>query len=79
MNPSLIAATILFAPAAVAGPAVALAWWRHRGEHEAALAAFASVQQPAPFEPPPDGGMPTPATEPEHLAQVIPFPTRHAA
>lgn len=76
---NLVAATILFAPAAVAGPAVALAWWRHRGEHDAALAVLAQAQaRPVPEESPPDGGMPQPA-EAEQLAEVIPFPGRRAA
>lgn len=74
MNPNLIACAVLFGPAAVACPAAAITWWRHRGEHDAALAAFATLKA-QPHQAPPDGGMP----EPAQLAEVIPFPNRQAA
>lgn len=79
---NLIAAAVLFGPAAVAGPAAAVAWWRHRGEYDAALAEVARVQaQTTAAEPPPDGGMPEPGGQPdgEQLAEVIPLPQRRAA
>lgn len=83
MNPHLITAAVLFGPAATVGPTLAVTWWRHRGEHDAALTAiaehYATRHQADPDQPPPDGGMPTPASD--HLADVIPLPTskRHAA
>lgn len=81
MNASLVTAAVLFGPAAVAGPVLAITWWRHRGEYERALAVFAEQRPaatPAPDGPPPDGGMPTPAPV-DVLADVIPLHTRRAA
>lgn len=88
MNASLVTCAVLFGPAAVTGPALAAAWWRHRGEHDAALAVFADVRTTAGpgSNGPPDGGQPTPTPEPApgsvgQLADVIELNTRrdHAA
>ena len=87
MNPDLIAATVLFGPAAVAGAAVGVAALRQHPHHRAIRAVLAeaaarnAVATVPPEEPPPDGGQPAPVPEaaPDVLAQVIAFPLRRAA
>ena len=91
MNADLIAAAILFGPAALATPPLLLAT-RHRTRHGRAVLAMLAQERalragsPNPEDtPPPDGGQPTPApqappttTTTSGLAPVIPL-HRHAA
>lgn len=87
MNADLIAVTVLFGPAAVAGAAVGVAALRQRPHHHAIRAvltesAGARTQITVPQDSrPPDGGQPAPAPEarPDGLAQVIAFPHRRVA
>lgn len=76
---NLLTATLLFGPAAAAGPPLALAWWRHRGEYETALAILADIRArtttPDPDQPPPGGGIPAPADSGD-VADVIDLNTR---
>ena len=79
MNAELIAAAILFAPAALIGPPLLIA--SHRGtRHSKAVLAMLADERAKRAEavltqddPPPEGGQPTPIPEAEPLAQVIPL------
>ncbi|GGP01287.1 hypothetical protein [Wenjunlia tyrosinilytica] len=80
MSPNLLVLAMT-APGTAASAALAVAAWRHRGEHDAALAVVAAVltrDTGADDGPPtPDGGMPTVAPA-DRGADVITFPLRRA-
>jgi hypothetical protein len=84
VNTELIAAAVLFAPAALVGPPLLIAahrTTRHSKAVRAMLADERAKRATAPTDgegPPPDGGQPTPLPDTGPLAQVIPL-HRHAA
>ncbi|WP_329313718.1 hypothetical protein [Streptomyces sp. NBC_01262] len=76
MNPDLITAAVLGAPAAVVAPALAIAMHRTRKATTDTLAALAAHR--ADTTTPPDGGQPV-ADPGIGLAPVIPLRTRRTA
>ncbi|MEU2869157.1 hypothetical protein ABZ769_08115 [Streptomyces olivoreticuli] len=62
MSPDLIVATVLFSPAAVALPALAVAWHRSNRAADVERYVFAQLHQGSRPTPPPTGEpLPTPA------------------